>query len=270
MVLSDFTGALIRRWYVVLVGLLGTVALMFAATSLSAPVYKARGLVVLMPSQDSVGLGGNPFLGLGGLELPARVVVAYFSSASVQQQVAEVSPQATATVSMEESTKGPVIAIDVAAPSSNEAIGVLGFINKSIPAALDRIQQQVGAPKNTDVRAVPLVMDQRALPDTKAALRLTILAGGLGLVGTGFLTFALDGIVRRRKDLKASASAAESEPASPQAPADITTAIRTEGRRAPRSPQRGTADGQDDVAEIATLRDAHRPARLEKAARKRG
>ena len=108
-----------------MVGILLTGVLGYSASAFVAPSYTARGLVLMLPSKNAVGPGGNPFLGLGGLDLPARVVVAYYTSAPAQEAIAEVTPGASVTVSMEESTRGPVIAIDVSADSeaSHRSVG---------------------------------------------------------------------------------------------------------------------------------------------------
>jgi hypothetical protein len=253
--------AIRRRWYVVLVGLVATGMLGYAAYAVSPPEYKARGLVVLLPSASTVGLGGNPFLGLGNLELPAQVLVAYYSSASAQEDAAKVAPQAKIAVSMEDSTRGPVIAIDVQAPTAKAALDSLDYVSDSIPGTLDRLQREVGAPRSTDVRSLPLTLDGSAVPDRKSATRLAILAGLLGLSGTAFLAFAIDGLLMRRSELRRAS-----------APGGALDRLRARtGRR------RGEVEGDDvdlelELAEIAELRGVA-PCRTpgsENAARKRG
>ena len=88
-----------------LAGLVATVALTHPVYTTTPAVYSARGLVVLLPSQDTVGDGGNPFLALSGLELPARLLVAYLDSATAQAQVAEVAPRRRRTTSASRSRR---------------------------------------------------------------------------------------------------------------------------------------------------------------------
>ena len=109
----DVIAALGRRWYVTVAGLFATAALLLGASTLEPPVYTARGLVLLVPSQQMVGKGGNPFLALGGLDLPARVVVAYYESDVAKARFTSGTADSEYVVAIEESTRGPVISVDV-------------------------------------------------------------------------------------------------------------------------------------------------------------
>ncbi|WP_421741992.1 hypothetical protein [Cellulomonas sp.] len=193
--LADVLAVLRRRWYLILVGLLVTVGLGWAATTFKPPDYTARGLVLLVPSQATVGEGGNPLLALAGLDLPARVLVAYFSSDAAQQQFAKAAPDAEIVVTMEESTRGPVIAIDVKDPTPDGATGTLRLVADAIPPNLARLQGEVGAPASTEVSSLELAMDEKAKIDRSDSTRVLIMAIGLGLAGTAFLTFAVDGMI---------------------------------------------------------------------------
>ena len=128
--------ALARRWYVVVVGLLLTGGLTYGAISASPPEYHARGLVLLLPSDAAVGKGGNPFLQLSGLEQPAGILVASFSSAPARAAVGQRSPTADYTVGIDDSTRGPVIAVDVTAASEPETMDTLTYLVERIPAEL--------------------------------------------------------------------------------------------------------------------------------------
>ncbi|MER7557266.1 hypothetical protein ABTZ46_10015 [Nocardioides sp. NPDC126508] len=199
MVLSEFVGAIRRRWYLAVIGILLTGVLGWSASAFVAPSYTARGLVLMLPSKNAVGPGGNPFLGLGGLDLPARVVVAYYTSAPAQEAIAEVTPGASVTVSMEESTRGPVIAIDVSADSEANAIEALNFVADSIPETLGRLQDEVKAKGNARLRSQPLALDETAAVDGSGQLRARIMAVVLGLALTAVLVYAIDGIMLRRR-----------------------------------------------------------------------
>ena len=190
--------ALARRWYVVLVGLLLTSGLAFGAFRASPPDYYARGLVLLLPSQSAVGKGGNPFLQLSGLEQPAGILVAYFSSAPAREEVQALSPTAEYQVGIEDSTRGPVIAVDVTATSAQETLATLDHLVARIPEELARLQRQVDAPADTAIGSMALTVDKRAEVDRAGTLRTMIAALVLGLVGTGVLSFAVDSLVQRR------------------------------------------------------------------------
>lgn len=200
--LIDFLRVLGRRWYVVVVGLLLTVGLAAGAYVISPPQYTARGLVILLPSQEAVAKGGNPFLALADLDLPARILVSYFQSESAQNAVAAVAPAAKYVVSIEESTRGPVIAIDVKSPTADATLSTLAYIADAIPTNLTRLQTEVSAPPPSFVRSTPLTMDVAARQDISATVRLVVAAAGSGLVVTLIVAFLLDrmllGAGRRR------------------------------------------------------------------------
>ena len=121
-----------------------------------------------------MGDGGNPFLALSGLELPARLLVAYLDSATAQAQVAEVAPTATYDVSIEESTRGPVIAVDVTDDTADGALATLIYIANEVSIQLDRLQEQVAAPTDSEVTSMPLTIDSTAERDTSSAVRLSV------------------------------------------------------------------------------------------------
>ncbi|MCF4119992.1 hypothetical protein L1785_03280 [Antribacter sp. KLBMP9083] len=200
MTFSEIVRALGRRWYVVLLGLLLTGWLGYGAWVLTPPVYTARGLLLLLPSDQAVGEGGNPFLVLGGLDLPARILVAYYESDVAKDQVAEVAPDAEYVVAIEESTRGPVIAVDVKEKTPEAAVAALGYIADSIPRELGRLQQEVDAPPESVVQSMQLTMDEEATTDNSGTVRALIAAVGAGLVTTGLMALGADGLALRRRD----------------------------------------------------------------------
>jgi hypothetical protein len=194
----DLIAALGRQWMVSVAGLLATAALVWGASAVEPPVYTARALVLLVPSEQAVGKGGNPFLALGGLDLPARVVVAYYESDSAKARFTSGSPDAEYVVAIEESTRGPVIAVDVTDETPQHALETLGQLTSSIPVELRRLQKEVGAPENTIVSTLVIAKDEQAEADTSGTVRMLIAAAGVGLVGTVVGAVATDGMRRSR------------------------------------------------------------------------
>lgn len=188
-----------RRWYVVLVGLILTVALVWAARSMAPSQYSARGLVLVLPSRDVVGARGNPLLNLGGLELPTQVLVAYYGSEPAKAEIASFAPTATVQVTIETATNGPVMAVDVTDSTAAGTLRVLNHVVDSIPSNLARIQSNVGATGNAAIRSVPLVIDTEALPENGPRTRMVLAAAVLGLALTLVATFAFDGLALRRR-----------------------------------------------------------------------
>ncbi|WP_375386203.1 hypothetical protein [uncultured Microbacterium sp.] len=196
--LLDVIRALGRRWYVLVIGALATAGLVYGAYVVSPPQYTARALILLLPSQTAVGAGGNPFLELSGLEQPAGIVVAYFGSASARDEVKQQSETAKFTVGIDDSTRGPVIAIDVTDASDQTTLSVLDYVADRIPQELERLQSDVATPSNAMIGSMTLTIDSQAKKDNSATIRSVIAAGVLGIVLTGIVAFSLDGLLRRR------------------------------------------------------------------------
>lgn len=198
MTLNGVLGALGRRWYFVLVGLLITAAAAWVALSITPPQYAARGLILLLPPPETDAPdGGNPLLSLGGLDLPARVVVATFSTNAAQEDLAERFPDAEAEVAIEESTRGPIISIDVTDATADGALDTLAYIADRVSASLETLQDEVGVPTTSVMRSIPLTMDTEAEADFGDLTRLLILVCAAGLVLTVFAVYAVDGLMMR-------------------------------------------------------------------------
>jgi len=195
---SDFLGAVGRRWYVLVLALSATVVIGLAAPAIAPPTYTARGLVLLLPPEDLVDDGGNPFLALGALEGPARLIVSYLDSSSARSEVEATASAAEYTVSIDESTRGPVIAIDVADATADGAISTLHRVADEIPAALEQLQQELDVPPDAAVTSMSLTMSTEAEEDTATTTTVTIVAVVLGLVGAVALTLATDRLLLRR------------------------------------------------------------------------
>lgn len=188
-----------RRWYVLVVGLIISFGLAYGGTQASPPHFSARALVMLLPSQATVGPNGNPFLDLSGLDLPARVVVSSLTSTSTRDAVGEAYPDIDYAVSIEESTRGPVIALDVTGPTEVAALEALPYLMQESRATLDRLQSEVEAPANATIRSMVLTQDRSATEERGGTLRLAIAGLAAGLVATLFAASAIDGRSRQRR-----------------------------------------------------------------------
>ncbi|MGA7147679.1 MAG: hypothetical protein WBX17_04215 [Microbacterium sp.] len=198
MTLKGVLSALGRRWYLVLIGLLITAGAAWFAFSVTPAQYAARGLILLLPPPDAEAVdGGNPLLALGGLDLPARVVVATFSTNAAQEDLAERFPDAEAEIAIEESTRGPIISIDVIDTSADGALDTLDYISGRVTDSLQTLQDEVGVPSTAVMRSIPLTMDTEADPDFSDLTRLLILVAVAGLAVTVFAVYALDGLLTR-------------------------------------------------------------------------
>ncbi|WP_426516468.1 hypothetical protein ACPPVQ_17870 [Diaminobutyricibacter sp. McL0618] len=224
----DVMRALGRRWYVLVAGLLMTVGLAYGAYQITPPNYTASGLVLLLPSTSAVGKGGNPFLVLSDLDQPAGILVAYFSGSTAAADVKANAPTAKFQVLISQSTRGPIIEVDVTDKTSAGAIGALDYITTQIPVELNKLQTQVDAAADARISSMPLTVDARAKADYSGTIRMVISAAVVGLLITGVIAFALDGLLlSRRARRHARAAAAERVTAVPADPEEPSPATRS-------------------------------------------
>ncbi|TDD70945.1 hypothetical protein E1262_07375 [Jiangella aurantiaca] len=196
--MSDFLAAAGRRWYVLVLGVLLTAGLGVGAAALSPPTYSARGLVLLLPPEEAVGAGGNPFLALGALDMPARIIVSFLDSPSARAGIEEAVPSVDYEVAMEEATRGPVIAIEVTASTPGGAMTALQDIAEAVPNTLARLQLELDVPAASAVTSMPLTMSTEAVKDTGGTTRAVVVAIGTGLAATVVATLSTDRLALRR------------------------------------------------------------------------
>jgi hypothetical protein len=227
----------------VLVGLLLTAGLAFGAMVSTPSEFKSRALILLLPSEAAVGEGGNPFLALSGLEQPAALVTAYFTSAGAQEEVAARSATASYVVAIDAATRGPVILVEVTDVTAAQSLSTLDYLTERIPEELQRLQVEVEAPDDSVIGSMLLTRDADAVEDSSATVRIVIAALVVGLAGTIFLAFAIDSFLARRT--KRRPTTKRSQPASardggPPPPADDADASVGSGHAeaTPAAPER--------------------------------
>jgi hypothetical protein len=237
MSFAGLFGAIKRRWYVLVLGLMMTGALAVGATVVTPSAYTARGLVLLLPPTHK---GDNPYLGLENLELPARVLATYFTSQPAQEQIKERSPKAEVAVSIDQSTQGPVIAIDVRDTTARNTLDVLDFVAGEMPVVLNRLQSDVGVRENIAVKSMPLTMDTKAVPDYKSVTRILIAVCLAGIAATAGGTYALDGLLVRRAATRSDPNLGREPGEIPPVNVDLpAVTCRSQGTPSPTSSTRG-------------------------------
>lgn len=237
MEFTAVAAALLRRWYVVLVGIALTTGLVYAVHIVVPPTYVATGSVLLLPPGASVPDGSNALLQLGGLEQPASLVVAYLAGDEARKQLGIQYPNSTYDVIVDPLSRGPLVQFTVEDPAPDQVMGALNAVLAALPDALSRLQDEVDAPAVARITSMPLSVDTEPTTKMSSALRAVIAAAGVGLGLTLVGAVAIDSLaVRRRERRKVTApvlDAEEPEPspavepattAEPQA-ADWTTSV---------------------------------------------
>jgi hypothetical protein len=198
MFLSDWR-VLLRRWYIVLIGLSLTAMLGVAVTVVVPPKYQVTSSVLFLPPQsDTVAQGGNPFLALGGLETVAGVVARTVADTTVQEQVAAAGGTGEYTVAPDATAGGPVLLVTVEAKTPAAALRTLAIVLKQMPQTLSTLQTTSGVSASSLIRSKEITRDTVAKTVIKPLMRAMIaaVAFGLGLTVLGAALF--DSMVRRR------------------------------------------------------------------------
>jgi hypothetical protein len=198
---SDIFGALVRRWYLVALGVAATVALCLMAARFVAPTYEAQASVLLLPPRvisDVGGNGGNPFLGLGGLGPAASIVSRAMTDSGTAQGLKDQGSQGKYTVAPDLSSSGPVLLVTAAAASPQEALQTLGLVLEEVPRTLSTLQQSVGAPTKTLLTTTVINQDRKSVEVRKSQIRAILVAILAAMGGTVFGVSLIDGLLARR------------------------------------------------------------------------
>ncbi|WP_375431135.1 hypothetical protein [uncultured Friedmanniella sp.] len=212
MYLVELVGALRRLWWAVVIGLLATAALTYAAFALVPAEQEARASLMVLPTARAADEAGNPYLVLGGLEPAADMLAAAMNSGPIHDTLAPAHGSATFEVSRDTTSSGPMLLVDVTDSDPARALALLDSVVKAMPEVLSKLQAQVGVrPTSNLLTLTEVTRDTSPEPSIKKQLRATLAAAVGGLALTVLGTNALDGLLRRR-------SASKSEPQPRPAP----------------------------------------------------
>lgn len=125
MQLGTVLRSLVRRWYLVLLGLILTLALCYQVQQATPEKYKSQASLVIMPSAQSVGEEGNPYLNLGGMGGEALdILTRRLSSEEVRKQIAGGEfPGSAYTAETDKGTSGAILLITSTSSNASDALG---------------------------------------------------------------------------------------------------------------------------------------------------
>lgn len=200
MSLRQILRTLLRRWYLVLLGLLLSGALGYAGYALAPPVYEARGTILLLPSKDQMATGGrNPFLQLNNLDSISGIVIARLNGDDAINAFEDTHPTAEYVVQPDLTMRGPTIQVIATDETEEGSLNVLNLLLDDATRTLLDVQTEQKVPKPAIVGSMRLVVDSTAEKQTDATVRTAIAAGVAGLLASGILVFAIDGLLLRRR-----------------------------------------------------------------------
>ena len=190
---------LVRRWYVVVAGLVTTGILCAVAMQVVPVKYQATSAVLLLPPKSSVAQeGGNPFLALGGLDVAAGVISRAMTDRATQQEVKKAGAPGTYTIEPDAVSGGPVLLVTAEAVSPEGALTTLAVVNRVLPTTLQAVQTGAGISSASLIQSRQLTRDEAAQPVRKPLIRALLVAVVAGLALTLLVASLVDGMLLRR------------------------------------------------------------------------
>ena len=196
---SDILGALVRRWYLIPLGIALTVGLCFGAVWAVPVSYEVRASLLVLPPRISAtgGNSGNPFLGLAGLGPAASVLGRAMTASGTERALKDRGATGTYEVDPDLSTSGPLLLVVAQASTPRGALNTMQMVLDEAPRTLAELQRSIGAPAGTLLTTSVINKDSKPKEVRKSQLRAVILASIAGLTGTVFGVVLLDGLLSR-------------------------------------------------------------------------
>lgn len=234
----DIRGALRRRWYVLLVGIVGTAALAAVGFVRIGASYELRSSALLLPPSVSVVAPEtrefvNPFLRLDGIDPALSVLVTKLMAEDFSDRMLSDAPSSDYTVAEDPVSRAPIIVITASSNDADEASAVLDRVVQELPTVLDDLQDEAGITPSARITLVPLVRDSEPQRVLGSLLRVEILLLGAGVVSTLLLAGLWDAIARSRSARRVAGDHPGGEAATAAAPPPAPTP--TPAPKAPRA-----------------------------------
>lgn len=196
--LAEFGSVLLRRWYIVMIGVVATAFMVAAATLVVPARYQAEASVLLYRPLSALGADGNPLVSLGGLESARDSLLDVLNAPDMTSKLGG-SSDTELTIAADQFSSAPAITLTVVGESAVDALRVQGRAVEQIPISLREIQSGLGVDERAQVAALVLASSAEPERISKQQVRAGIAAAALGLVLTIAVVFALDMWQRRRE-----------------------------------------------------------------------
>jgi hypothetical protein len=203
MNISDTLRGLLRRWYIVIPGLILTIAVAVAAWQMINPKYERVGVQLLLPGATSIPDEGNPYLYLGGLSQASDVLVTAMSSEQEVDTLIEDYPGAELVIRRDPVTSGPQILITVTAGSDADAGKILRAAVARSTVVLESLQDINGITPGNRMSLKSIAVDTQSTLVEKTRL-LGVVGAALAMLLLTLLTAGLVDGLSARKRLRAS------------------------------------------------------------------
>jgi hypothetical protein len=203
MIFSTILHSIRRRWYLLIVGLIATAAVGMYAYRNTEPTYQRSASELLVPGEQTVPEGGNPFLYLGGLAQASDVLVRALGASDLQGPIQSEFPTTSVLVERDVSTSGPIIIITVEGKDDAAVGEVFERMLSATPNTLNALQSQASVPRASQITILPITIDPGSTTNDKSRLQVAAMVIAGGVVATILLLALVDGLIlawgRRRR-----------------------------------------------------------------------
>jgi hypothetical protein len=199
MTMKTVLQGILRRWYVVLAGLLITAGGCVFGYTHTGPIYQRSASELLVPGTQTVPQGGNPFLYLGGLSQASDVLVRALTADNLQRPILEGRTDVAVDIARDVSTSGPILVVTVNGPKDADVSAVFESILDAIPTTLSSLQAEAEVPAAARITVLPVTVDTSSSTTQKSRFETTAVIGAGGLAATLLLAALIDGLVLARR-----------------------------------------------------------------------
>ncbi|MBT2587292.1 hypothetical protein [Arthrobacter sp. ISL-95] len=151
-----------------------------------------------MPSSQSIGDAGNPYLYLGGLSEALDILIRKITSQPVMERLLANFGSASYTAEPDRGTSGAILVITATANNPEEAMALLKAVMDETPRSLNEMQESLNVAVPARITTMSLLIDRKAVPEVKARTQLVFVAGAGGLALTLVLSVLVDGLMMTR------------------------------------------------------------------------
>ena len=198
MFFAELGQVLLRRWYLLLVGVLCAVGAGFVTFQAVPPGYTASAEVLLLPPGPTVPEDGNPYLSLSGLTPAGDVLARALSDPQAADEIAASGGRGQYTVALDGDSPAPLVFVAAEAETSQDALKTRDLVLERLPAALRQIQTAANVPSDAYITASEVTRTDEPVKEVKPQIRALVMAVGGVLVLTFLGTAATDAVLARR------------------------------------------------------------------------
>lgn len=204
MYLSDLMRGLLRRWYVIVAGLLLTAAGAYAVFQATPIRHEAQSTMMLLPPQETLELeGDNPYLVLGGMGQALAVLTTRLNAPATAEALLGKDGDAEYMVSGDTAAGAPFLNITTQAAGGRDALRLLEQLQDEATDELATMQEELAIPAASVIGIMTVTTASEATAVTTTRMQLTVAALGAGLVLTVALAAAIDGLLAARSRRRA-------------------------------------------------------------------